>query len=279
MEFGFLVALVIALAVLGRDDDRGRLDRLAVLEAQGDLALGVGLKERRGARMAVGGHLLQDLVAVIERRRHQVGGFVAGEAEHDALVAGAFILVAAGVDALRDVRRLRVEVVGEVERLPVEAVLLIADALTVSRTVCSISPRTPGAQIAWPSSMMPLPRISPARTTSWVVVIVSQATRASGSFDRNRSTIASEIWSATLSGWPSETDSDVKRYELRMGEGGSLAEICEKQDIKDSLYRPVASAAVQRNRGDEQHEAKHQRDHVAEAGRRGSGPRLVAGRR
>ena len=41
--------------------------------------------------------------------------------------------------------------------------------------------------------------------------IVSHATRDSGSFDRNRSTIASLIWSATLSGWPSETDSDVKR--------------------------------------------------------------------
>ena len=44
-----------------------------------------------------------------------------------------------------------------------------------------------------------------------VVVIVSQATRAWLSFDRNRSTTASEIWSATLSGWPSETLSDVKR--------------------------------------------------------------------
>ena len=32
------------------------------------------------------------------------GSFVAGEAEHDALVARALILVLAGVDALRDVR-------------------------------------------------------------------------------------------------------------------------------------------------------------------------------
>ena len=51
--------------------------------------------------------------------------------------------------------------------------------------------------------MMPLPRISPASTTSCVVVSVSQAMRASGSFDRNRSTMASQIWSETLSGWPS----------------------------------------------------------------------------
>ena len=42
-----LLALVVAGLVLGRDDDRGRLGRLAVLEAQGDLALGVGLQERR----------------------------------------------------------------------------------------------------------------------------------------------------------------------------------------------------------------------------------------
>ena len=128
MKLGFLVALVIALAVLGRDDDRGCLDRLAVLEPQRDLALGVGLQEGRGAGMAIGRHLLQDLVAVVERRRHQVGRLVAGEAEHDALVARALVLVAAGVDALGDMRRLRVEVVGEIERLPVEAVLLIADA-------------------------------------------------------------------------------------------------------------------------------------------------------
>ena len=82
--------------------------------------------------------------------------------------------------------------------------------LTVARTACSISSRTPGAQLP-SSSMMPLQRISPASTTRLVVVSVSQAMRASGSFDRNRSTMASEIWSATLSGWPSETDSDVKR--------------------------------------------------------------------
>ena len=46
---GFPVAFVIALLVLGRHDDGGGRDRLAVLEAQGDLALGVRLEERRGA--------------------------------------------------------------------------------------------------------------------------------------------------------------------------------------------------------------------------------------
>ena len=68
-------------------------------------------------------------MAVVERRRHEVGRLVAGEAEHDALVAGALVLVLAGIDALRDVRRLRVQMVGEVEAVPVEALLLVADAL------------------------------------------------------------------------------------------------------------------------------------------------------
>ena len=77
--------------------------------------------------MAVGGHAFQDLVAVIERGGHQVGGFVGGVTEHDPLVARAFILVVAGIDALRDVRGLAVQAVDEFELLPVEAVLRIAD--------------------------------------------------------------------------------------------------------------------------------------------------------
>ena len=40
---------------------------------------------------------------------------------------------------------------------------------------------------------------------------VSHATRALGSRRRTASSMASEIWSATLSGWPSVTDSDVNR--------------------------------------------------------------------
>src|ERR1700740_14124 len=53
--------------------------------------------------------------------------------------------------------------------------------------------------------------ISPARTTSPVVSSVSTATRDPGSEASAASTIASEIWSATLSGWPSVTDSEVNR--------------------------------------------------------------------
>src|SRR6266576_2576307 len=53
--------------------------------------------------------------------------------------------------------------------------------------------------------------ISPATTTSPVVISVSHATRPSGSSDRTASRTESEIWSATLSGCPSVTDSEVNR--------------------------------------------------------------------
>src|SRR5437763_3114744 len=86
--------------------------------------------------------------------------------------------------------------------------------------------------------MMPRPRISPARTTRLVVVIVSQATRASGSLDRKRSTIASEIWSATLSGWPSDTDSEVKRKSLmRAGLFEKAARIPNLPRVPTALLR------------------------------------------
>src|ERR1700692_3474046 len=48
-------------------------------------------------------------------------------------------------------------------------------------------------------------------TTRPVAVRVSQATRLEGSSARQASRIASEIWSAILSGWPSVTDSEVNR--------------------------------------------------------------------
>ena len=55
--------------------------------------------------------------------------------------------------------------------------------------------------------------ISPATTTSPVVISVSQATRPFGSSVRIASRTESEIWSAILSGWPSVTDSDVNENE------------------------------------------------------------------
>src|ERR1700688_3929220 len=56
--------------------------------------------------------------------------------------------------------------------------------------------------------------ISPAMTTRPVAVRVSQATRLEGSSARQASRMASEIWSAILSGWPSVTDSEVNRIRF-----------------------------------------------------------------
>src|SRR5579862_4079085 len=54
------------------------------------------------------------------------------------------------------------------------------------------------------------PRTSPASTMWLVVARVSTPQRACGSAARKVSTIASEMRSQTLSGWPSDTDSLVK---------------------------------------------------------------------
>src|SRR5688572_24684745 len=59
--------------------------------------------------------------------------------------------------------------------------------------------------------------ISPAITTSPVLQSVSAATRARGSFASTASSTASDTWSATLSGCPSLTDSEVNRKLLLMG--------------------------------------------------------------
>src|ERR1700749_5127144 len=73
-----------------------------------------------------------------------------------------------------------------------------------------ITPRTS----VWKSTYA-LVVISPAITTRPVAVRVSQATRLVGSSARQASRIASEIWSAILSGCPSVTDSEVNKKRLR----------------------------------------------------------------
>ncbi len=54
---------------------------------------------------------------------------------------------------------------------------------------------------------------SPITARKSLVTAVSQATRAAESCASMPSRIASETWSQTLSGWPSVTDSEVRRYE------------------------------------------------------------------
>ena len=117
--------------MLVRDHDLAHADRLAVLVLHGDLALGVRSQHLLAAGVARFRNQSQDLVGVEDRRRHQVRRLVGGVAEHDALVARALFLVGRllGVDALRDIGRLRMQQDLDVAVLPVKTFLLVADVL------------------------------------------------------------------------------------------------------------------------------------------------------
>src|SRR5882762_4778873 len=56
--------------------------------------------------------------------------------------------------------------------------------------------------------------ISPPIRTSPVVQKASHATRDIGSFASRASSTASEIWSQILSGCPSDTDSEVNKWDM-----------------------------------------------------------------
>ena len=161
----------VLVEMLGREHQARHLDRLAVGIAQRQLRLGVRPEPRLGAALAHLGQAAQDGVGVVDRRGHQLRRLVDGVAEHDALVARALFLAVAGVDALGDVRGLAVDVVVDLQGLPVEALLLVADvAHALAHDVLDAGrARRSG------------PRTSPPTTTRSVVAKVSQATRASGS--------------------------------------------------------------------------------------------------
>ncbi len=92
-----------------------------------DLALRIGAKHVDGAGVPRLRHFVQDAVGVVDRRRHEIVGVAAGEAEHDSLIARALVLVARGVDPLGDVGRLLVQIDVDLGFLPMEAFLLVAD--------------------------------------------------------------------------------------------------------------------------------------------------------
>ena len=73
--------------------------------------------------------MAQDFMRIIQRRRHEFRRFAAGITEHDALVARAFILIAGGVHALRDMRRLGMQVAFNIGMLPMKAFLLIPNVM------------------------------------------------------------------------------------------------------------------------------------------------------
>ena len=95
--------------VLGRDDDASHRDRLAILVLDGHLRLRVGPQEVEHALLADLGQVLHQVVRERNRQRHQLGRLVAGEAEHEPLVAGALVELARAIHAHRDVRRLTVD--------------------------------------------------------------------------------------------------------------------------------------------------------------------------
>ncbi len=90
--------------VLGGDHHGVHTERLAIAVLDSDLRLAVGPEEVNFFGFANFGKLEGELVGELDGHRHQLGRFVASEAEHQALVAGA-----SGVHAHGDVRRLALD--------------------------------------------------------------------------------------------------------------------------------------------------------------------------
>ena len=99
--------------VLVRNHDRGQRNRLAFGVADRNLALRVGPQVTVVLRIGVAQprEFLDDLVRIIDRRRHVGGRLVRRVTEHHSLVAGALLGEEALTfgHALRDVRRLLVD--------------------------------------------------------------------------------------------------------------------------------------------------------------------------
>ena len=126
-------------AVLGGHDHGVQPHRLAALVLHGDLGLAVGAEVGHDPGATDLGQAARQPVGQGDRDRHELGGLVAGVADHHPLVAGALGVERVGVagallegvvDALGDVGRLLVDGHGDPAGGPVEAVLgaVVADA-------------------------------------------------------------------------------------------------------------------------------------------------------
>ena len=145
---------------------------------------------------------LDEPMRKVDRQRHELRCLVAGIAEHQPLVACTLLEVepASFVDTLRDVRRLFVIGHEDAAAAVVDAVLGIVVADPPDRVARD------GLEVD-----DCLRRDLAGEHDETVLQSVSAATRAVRSWASTASSTASEIWSATLSGWPSPTDSEVKK--------------------------------------------------------------------
>src|SRR5271170_7096498 len=117
--------------VLRRDDDGIHPYRMPVDVAHRDLTLGVGPQESDLLFLAQPRQILHQAMRQGDRQRHQFGRLVAGEAEHQSLVARSLLLEQALTlgNALRDIGRLRLDRRQHRAHIPVEAdfVVVVAD--------------------------------------------------------------------------------------------------------------------------------------------------------
>lgn len=102
----FQVFLGHVFIVLGGQNHRVDTGDTAILVAAGYLALGVRTQPRQQAALAGLGLALHQTVGEGDRCRHQHVGFVAGVAEHQALVACTLVFRLLAVNALGDIHRL-----------------------------------------------------------------------------------------------------------------------------------------------------------------------------
>jgi hypothetical protein len=184
-------------------------------------------------------------VGVVDREGHQARRLVAGVAEHQALVAGALVEVEAFafIHALGDVGGLAVDRGEHRAALVVEADvgIVVADALDGLAGDVHVVDVGLGGDLA-----------GDHHQAGGHQGLAGHP--AAGSWARMASSTASEIWSATLSGWPSETDSEVNRYSLAMQRsskakipsGSALPSlgISERRRFSSIFGRPGSLAAL-----------------------------------
>ena len=198
--------------VLGGEHDGVQAHGPVAVVADRHLGLAVGAQVGDLALLADLGEPLGELVRQVDRQRHQLGGLVAGVAEHQALVAGALqvqrvravrtalAVLPRLVDALGDVRRLRADRDLDPAGAPVEALGrgVVADVQQRAAHDGGDVGVGLGGDLAGDVHETggdhrldrdPAPR-----------VLASSASRT-----------PSEIWSQILSGCPSVTDSEVNR--------------------------------------------------------------------